>query len=606
MNRDSAHYLKPLKSTRTPKRLAFMDIQTQTKRKGKHTEYGWACGAMGTTCWTGKDKVREDVLKVYERPVDMWAALDAFCLPSKRVVVFTFDLPVQLRTSRALVHLPKLGWHLETVVLEPGAAWAMFKNGKRSLMFCDLKTWTPYDFERVKNAAMGHNPQMVLGRVGSDPIRTMAFNRAQIIREATLQILVWIDRDGLGPFKPTGSGQSYSAFRRKWLHDRILVHDDIQRLRAERVSMWAGRTEAWRHGQIEGGPFLELDMRAAYARIAAQCNVPTVAQGQVHKPTVERVLNDTTKHAFLSHITVQTEVPILPASSGQHTFWPAGTFSTWAWDPELALADTYATKVIVHKAYKYRTAPALKEFASYVLGTLDRPPDDQLGLPTLVMKHWSRTLVGRFGLRYRAWVPFSEDNDPDLSMCTFIDIDTNTMTDMLCVGKDMLLLGELTESVESVPQIPAWVMSECRRRLWETMVQIGLDKVVYVDTDSIIIATGGDRQFERETLHTLADLWAPKRRLINLQILGPRNLSADDTRRMSGLPLTAEQTGLLEYRGEIMRSIRESMRHGQLDTVSTVTRNFKFTATDIRRKHLPNGETEAFRIEPKTMIESEL
>lgn len=606
MYRDPPHYLSKLKTTRTPKRLAFMDIQIQERKRGRSRELSWACGAMGITYWTAKDRVRKDELKVHESPQTMWTMLDGFCKPSRRVTCFTYDLPTQLRTSKALIYLPRLGWHLETVVLEPGAAWALLKDGKRSLMFCDLKAWTPYDWERIRNATLGRESVSDRPLVGGDPVRIVAYNRTQIIREAVLQICAWIERDNLGPFKPTGSGQSYSAFRRRYLTDRILVHDDQDRLRAERTSMWAGRTEAWQHGDIQGGPFIELDMRAAYARIASECNVPTIAVGRLHKPTVNTVLNAGGKYEYLCHVQVETETPVVPVSSGSHTFWPIGQFATWVWTPELSLLQKHATRVQITGAYKYRCGPALVEFSSYVLATLDAPPESQLGLPALVMKHWSRTLVGRLGLRYRAWIPFSDDNDPDLSMCTFIDYDENTMTDMLCVGKDMLLLGRLEESVESVPQIPAWVMSECRRRLWETMVDIGLERIVYVDTDSIIVATGGDRAYERAVVRRHADLWAPKARHVRLQIRGPRNLTTDTDRRMSGLPGNAIQSGPTEYRGEVMRSIKESMRHGQLGTVTTVPRRFMFTAPDIRRKHLPNGKTEAFRIEPKAITEDSL
>lgn len=188
-------------------------------------------------------------------------------------------------------------------------------------------------------------------------------------------------------------------------------------------------------------------------------------------------------------------------------------------------------------------------------------------------------------------------------MVTFIDADSNYMTDMLCVGKDMLLLGDLTESVESVPQIPGWIMSECRRRLWMTMVDIGLDRVVYVDTDSIIFATRGDRGFEREVLQRYAAMWSPKGRYAALAVNGPRNLRVDDDRRMSGLPGGAIQFGPTEYRGEVMRSIKEAMRHGQLDTVTTVPRKFMFTAPDIRRGHNKDGSTFAFRLEQKPIRE---
>lgn len=596
MFRDTPHYLKPLKTTSVPKRLAFMDIRSKVTYRGECTELSWECGALGTTYWTQKDKVRKDTLKVFESPVDMWQVLDTFCQQGKRVVLWCFDLPEQARTSQALLHLPKLGWHLDTVVLEPGASWMLFKDGRRSLMFCDLKSWTPYDWERVKNAAMGGRSVSDMGRLGGDRGRAMAFNRCQIVREAVRQILEWIESEGLGVFRPTGSGQSYSAYRRKFHRDRILVHDDVLRLSLERQSMWSGRTEAWRHGRIDGGPFLELDMKAAYTRIASECNVPTVALGQVRNPDVKTLLNRRKNYAFLCQVEVNTETPVVPASSSTHTFWPIGDFTTWVWDPELTLLNRYATTVRVRCAYKYRTAPALQGFASYVLNTLDRPAGDKVGLHSLVLKHWSRTLVGRFGLRYRTWVPFSDDGDMDLSMVTFIDADENSMTDLLCVGHDMLLLGDLTESVESVPQIPAWIMSECRRRLWETMVEIGLDRIVYVDTDSIIVDTRGDRQYEQRLIRNYRGMWAPKARHAKIHIYGPRNLRTDSDRRMSGLPLDAEQHGPTEYRGRVMRSVKESMRSGHLGTVTHVPRTFKFTATDIRRGHNKDGSTFAFRL----------
>jgi hypothetical protein len=605
MYRDPPHYLKPLKTTRTPKRLAFLDVATQAERKGGNRELRWACGALGLTHWTAKAKVRKDSLKVFESALDLWKSLDTAIVAGKRTVLVTFDLPEQARTSQALLHLPKLGWHLETVVLEPGASWMLWRDGKRSLMFVDLKSWMPYDWERLASAVTHNQGVSITGKLGGDPVKEACFNRCQIIRAATLTLLDWVESTGLGPFKPTGAGQSYSAFRRKYLSHRILVHDDALRLTAERVSMWSGRVEAWRHGRISGGPFLELDMKAAYSRIAAECNVPTIAQHEVRNPSVDRILKRTGKYAYLCEVEVDTEIPVCPANAGAHTFWPVGQFTSWVWEPELSLLAKYASHVKIRRAYRYRTAPALADFATFVLSELDYPSADVPPIARLVLKHWSRSLVGRLALRYRSWIPFSDDNDPDLSMVTFIDVDEHSMTDMLCVGTDMLLLGDLTESVESVPQVPAWVMSECRRRLWETMIEIGLDRVVYVDTDSIIIDTYGSRTFERQLIERYRGRWAPKSRLFNLHIQGPRNLYADSDRRISGLPTTAVQSGPTEYQGQVMRSIKESMRHGQLGTVTSVPRSFMFTAPDIRRKHLPGGATEPFRVNKQTDKEGE-
>lgn len=596
MERDIPHYLKKTKTTKTPKRLAYFYVNGKVTKRGNNNELSWGAGALGTRHTTAKSRTRRDTLQIHETPMSLWRTLDAFCIRGKRVVLWTYDLPEQLRTSHALVHLPELGWSLETVVLEAGASWALWRNGDKSLMMCDLKSWTPYDWERINR-----DMSSAYDRADAPPhtlsaVEAVAFNKCRVIRAAVGQILDWIEAEQLGMFKPTGSGQSYSAYKRRWLSDRILVHDDIARLEAERRSMFAGRTEAWRHGDMGNGPFLELDMRAAYSRIAAECNVPTVATGDVYQPDVDKLLAASKRHTFLCHVQLETEVPCVPYGTGQHTLWPEGRFDTWLWSPELALANLYCSSVRVTKAYRYRTGPALQAFASHVLGIVDGHSYEHGAMPQLVAKHWSRTLVGRFGLRYRSWIPFADNDMPDLSMVTFIDYDDDTMTDMMCVGKDMLLLGDLTESLESVPQIPAWVMSECRRRLWVTMMEIGLDRILYVDTDSIIIDLKGDLAYGRAIQRRYRGMWAVKGRYASMHIYGPRNLRIDADRRVSGLPAAAIQHGPSEFRGEVMRSIAQSMRSGQLDTVTTVPRTFIYNSVDTRRRHNKDGSTSAFRV----------
>lgn len=605
MLRETPHYLRPLKTTRTPKKLAAFYAQPASLRSGDEQTYTWAHGALSMAERKTGAPVEFGTPAHFSEPAELWATLDGFIDVDEEVVCWTFNLPVQLRLSAAFIHLPPIGWHLETVSLEPGAAWAKFASDKKTIVFCDLKAWTPYEWERVKDVALAKRGWRERDLVGTNANMVLAAQKTAVIAEAVKQIIEWIDRDELGPFRPTGSGQSYSCYRRHFLTERILAHNNDEQLRAERISMWAGRTEAWQHGNIKGGPFVELDMRSAYARIASQCDVPAVALGAIHRPSIASLLRQTDRYSFLCRVEVETETPVAPASTGTHTIWPVGNFTTWVWEPELRLLDTYATSVKVLTAYRYRKAPALAGFASMVLGVLDQPPDDLMGVPALVVKHWSRTLVGRFGLRYRSWIPYSRDGDNDLSLVTFINADTETMTDMLCVGHDMLLLGDMAESRDSVPQIPAWIMSECRARLWYAMVDIGLDNVVYVDTDSVIFKTHGDSRRERDIVQRFAPLWLQKGRYARLSIAGPRNLHVDDTRRISGLPAEAVRTGNGKYHAEVFKSIREAMRSGQLDAVESMPRNFKFTARDIRRGHNPDGSTYAFRMGGTQLIESE-
>lgn len=598
--RDPPHYLRGLTTTKTPQRLLWLDCATYTTRETGAYVQRFHSAALGTTHWAARTGNRMDTMKVYEDPTTLWHAADSFCTANRRVVLFAHDLATQIRTSQAMVCLPEYGWELQNIVLERTAAWALYRDGKRSLLMCDLRSWAPVDLGLIASDVT-HCPMIGWeAEAGPEYKAKIALQRASCVRDAVLQIINWIEGENLGPFRPTGSGQSYSAFRRRFGRERLLVHDDTQRLDAERTAMHTGRCEAWRHGTLTDGPYIEYDMQAAYCRIAAECEVPTIARSPLWNPTPARVKHAMQRHAILAHITVQTDIPVLPTRMGGRTLWPTGEFSTWVWDPELQLAFDYCNKVTIHHAYRYERAPALRDFATFVLDGMGEQTQVYGLVPRRVLKHWSRCLVGRLGLRYRSWQRFAHADEVDLRLVTYIDTDEGMATDLLIAGRDWLMLTDMQESLESLPQIPSWVMSECRRRLWDAMLWArGL--LVYVDTDSIIVGQASKRMLDVANGTALSSRrWGVKGEYRRMVIHGPRNYHTESGRHIAGLPLSARQTAPLEFTGQVMRSVKESMRAGQLDCVAEIPRKFVLSAPDLRRRHLPGGATEPYEVKPTT------
>lgn len=602
-DRDPPHYLPSLTSTTTPKRLLWLDCAAgSTRERGSFVER-WSYGALGSTHWTSKLHERRDSMSTHDTAGRLWREVDNFCQANRRTVLFCHDLAYQLRVSQALIQLPKFGWEVSRIVLERTAAWASLKHDKRSLLLCDLASWTPASFERIRSDVEAGMPrEWAPGDELWRPVDVCAY-RAVVVREAVLKILEWIERENLGPFRPTGSGQSYAAYRRRFLKHNLLVHDNAERLSVERAAMWTGRCEAWQHGTLTDGPYVEYDMTAAYCRVAAECDVPAVAQGVYDTPTTGQTRALMERGAVLAECWVTTEIPCAPTHHAGRTLWPVGTFKTVLWDPELTLAYQYAQAVTVNRAWLYKREPALQEFAQWTLNELDDEGSNDNLIAQRVAKHWSRTLVGRLGLRYRSWEDFGPQDPPDLRLVTYIDTDAGKVTDMLIAGSRRMILADMMEAPESLPQVPGWVMSECRRRLFETMVALGPD-LVYVDTDSVIGRRGSLVGDWAGTLNApLFKDWSRKATYARLTVNGPRNLVAESTRKMAGLPLTARQTAPLEFTGQVMRSIKESMRAGELDCVTSLPRKFVMDAPDLRRQHLTNGRTEPFRLTPKPQEE---
>lgn len=597
MHRDPPHWLKPLQRTLLPKRLAyFYCVSGVTMERGNqiHRTTGMA---FGTTHWTRRSGERKDSVAVAADTGILWGSILDFCAPSRRTVLWTFDLGEQIRLSRMLPEITVRGWRVDKMVLEPGASWMLLRHDKRSLMICDLRAWTPVEWDTLRKGVKHacdkrtRNLDHVSGPAAQ--ARRATIEIAQIVDD----LMCWLESENAGSFRPTGSGQSYACYRRRFHTEKLLVHDDRTALPLEREAMHAGRAEAWRHGKLTGGPFLEMDMRTAYTRIASTREIPSVLRGQIYRPTMRTLERYARRYAIMADATVTVSQPCVPVRTETRTVWPVGTFRTILWDPELSMLGEHAQSVHVHRAWRYSTSPALQPFSQWVMNQLDSKVIDGPPIAQHVLKHWSRSLVGRFGLRFRSWEAFSDAPEHDLRLVTYSDEIEGIVTDMLVVGKDRFVLADMQEGAESMPQIPGWIMSECRRRLWATMQEIGLDAVCYVDTDSIIIDLSKVSMTRQEVIDKYAEWWAPKRTWRRLTINGPRNLSLDGERRIAGIPVDARQTGPSQFTGTVLKSVRHALASGRLDHVERVPRHFHLTTPDMRRVHNDDGTTSPYTLE---------
>jgi hypothetical protein len=596
MLRDPPHYLKSLKTTSTPQRLLWLACHGQAVRRREHHELRFQAAALGKTWWTARKRERRDTLDTYDDPEALWASVASWCPQGRRVVLFTWDLAEQIRLAQLLTHLPALGWDLDRIVLERTAAWCSLRNGTRTLVCCDLQSWAPVAWEKIRQdvAAFGLIPDAF--PAGATYPQNAALARAQVIRAAVMQIFDWIHGENLGPFRPTGSGQSYAAYRRRFGSVRLLVHDDTDRLDAERRAMHTGRAEAWRHGRLPSATYVEYDLHAAYATIGRDCEVPCIARSEIMRPTARTVSRAMESYSVLADVTVSTAVECVPYHVGGRTMWPIGTFRTQLYDPELKLALQHAAKVEFHRAYTYHRAPALRDFCTWVLAGLDGQTQVYGPVAQRVLKHWSRCLVGRLGLRFRQWHYFGPQDPPDVRLVSYLDLDDDVRTDMLLAGNRRMLLGDMAESTESLPQIPGWVMSECRARLWNEMVMNGA-ALVYVDTDSVILNMSKVPHITGDSfLDKFGTEWRRKGTYNRLTIHGPRNLELNYSRRVAGLPLSAQETRPLEFTGEVMRGVKHAMRNGELDCVVSMPRTFHLQTQDLRRGHNADGSTYPFEV----------
>lgn len=582
------------KVTRVPRAHIYLDSEANREVVHGGEVQTFRCAVTAFDRKThGGDKWREREWGEHTDTEAMWGWVTDRTQARARTVLVAHNLAYDLRITDAFGWLPAHGWELKAIRLADRQAWCSFRKGDRTLVMLDTLAWVALPLERV--GELVEVAKLALPAWDDTDEAWMARCRrdVEILAELWQRIVRWIDTDDLGNFKPTGAGQAWAAYRHRFMHHHLLVHEDDTARAAERASSYTGRCEAWSHGKLGGGPFTEWDYTNAYATIGAECSVPVKLHGELVAPTLATVTKAATKCAVLVEATVTTEVPTLPHRTDNGILWPVGTFTGTWWENELALAVEHGARVEVHRAWWYRKAPALQAFCEWVLAQI---APDAVGTDPIVrvaLKHWGRALIGRTAAQWSRWEQVGTSPLADVALGKCRDASAGEVYELLQLGHQLIRSTERGENPDAMVSVMAWVMAEARTRLWRTMLVAGLANVVYVDTDSMWVTPAGNDRLREAKVAGLR----VKREARNVEVFGPRQLVVTGELVAAGIPKRSVPVGDDTWEGDVWSGLSTSLRAGEADSVRIMRRRFKLHGTDHRRVHLPGGATSAIVVE---------
>ena len=591
-----AHYLRPALKTRIPREHLFLDVETRSTTGPGIESHDFRLACSEYLRHDSRRGWSDPVARTHLTVTDLWVWVNSLVKPKTRLVIWCHNLTFDLRASRALAALPAFGFDLDGISIESVQSWARFTRDDCTVLMVDSVSWLPARIAQLA-ADVGVDQAPLPAQDAPDELwEARCRHDVAILRASIRQVIDLLHAEQLGPWRPTGSGQSHSMWRARFLSHRPLVHDQVEALAAERRAQWTGRCEAWRWGQHTDGPYVELDLSLAYCQIAADTLLPSVLIGEQPCETLDQAVEMSRRGCVLADVEVTTDEPLVPAAHDGHMIWPVGTFRTTLWTPELALLFNAGAQVRFERTWFYRSAPVLADAANWIIGHLHGNPEGLTAVQLRMLKHWARCLVGRCALRYRDWQDFMDADDEKVSLGTFHDWDTGTITEMMQVGRKIKILADQAEAPDSLPQIPGYIMAECRARLWRLMQVAGHDHTLYVDTDSLIVDQLGAKRMRRAIRQGLPYPLHEKGTYADVDLAGPRMLTVDGTRRFAGVPLAATLDEHGKLQGEVFVSLREALTRNRYDLVQALKRQYSPTGSDHRRVRQPDGSTIPIRL----------
>lgn len=591
------HWLRQNAAARIPRRVVCFDTEAHLDRSIQRAEHSFRLASLTFDILDLDAQPAEPTQRLdFGTPRALWGYIASFTSPKHRTVAFAHNLSYDLRLTNGLGLLPEFGFECKAIALNTYSCWAQFSDGKRTLWLCDSLSFVPVALEKIGELTKTQKPPLPKDEDPDELWLERCRADVEITREAILRVLQFLRRDDLGDFRLTGAAQATAAFRHRFLRPKsLLVHDDDEALDAERRAAWAGRAEVWTHGQTSATVY-EYDYEYAYTRLAYDLEVPTkllASHSGIPWARLERVMD---KYAVIADCVIRTEMPLVPTTYGGRIIWPVGTFRTTLWDHELRLLQRHGYAAEITKYWFYKRGPLLREWAEWMMGKLNQDASQLDPVVRLMLKDWSRALIGRFGLRYSSMDLIANLERNDVCQRGVWNADDGCEETHLQLGRQLFQQGERVESPNSTPMVMSAIMSASRVRLWDAMQVAGLENIFYVDTDGVIVGRAGSRRLDDAINQGSLPGMRRKAAYSGGSFRAPRNIDLGEQRRVSGAPRKAERLAAGVYRGEIWESLPAALRLRHIGKVFVHERTFNVSDNDPRRLHLPDGRTAAIEL----------
>jgi len=415
------------------------------------------------------------------------------------------------------------------------------------------------------------------------------FRDVEILYEALMQYMEFCRLHDTGRFGYTKASQAFNAFRHRFMEHKVYIHHVEKVVELERAAYFGGRTECWQLGEIGGGEKTFLDVNSMYPYVMEKHRYPTKLIFYFEGDECEQAVPYLNRTSCVAEVTLSTPIPMYAMRREDKLIFPVGTFRTFLCTGGLQRAFQYGHLLKIHRIAIYDCDYIFKSYVQYFYPLKVRYKREGNEIYTRIVKLFLNSLYGKFGQKQPIMETYldPEAGPPKSTMC--IDLETGEKwLEYRAFGHTHRQIGE-KNGEKSLVAVAAHVTEYSRLALWDMCAAVGVERVYYMDTDSIVV--------QSHDVHRLADFIHPERLgalsadkvCQRLVLYGAKHYRADERRVCKGVPKGAEQTGEFTYRYDQFLGSRSHQRIGETESFLVRSTTKDVTPMYDKGKVLENG-----------------
>jgi len=554
--------------------------------------------------------------------------------------VYAHNLNFDLAVTRLPLLLSARGWVTTDMALDGARPWMILARDNRKMVIADSYSIWPMKLDEMGNALDIVKPPLPEGDELAAWIARCAADTL-ILHTALLQMMDYHDANQLGRWALTGASIGWNSMRHlqaaktskkaRTAREKlgmpgvdpaaqpVVIDPDPDGRANDRLAIYGGRRETWRHGQLPPGQYAELDFERAYQTIMASCALPRKRGRWFDSlPTDSRLLDDPAHQwGVIAECEIETDVPRwpcrIPVTASQlppaapdsttdpvtdpktRVFYPVGRFRTVLAGPDIAEAKRLGCLRAVGRGQVHQLGRAARPWATWSLAAQDDPATPPI--VRLALKHQGRAVAGKWAAR--AWtktvIGASTTYGWAYEDC-YIN-QTRTRGAIIDLAGTKFLSVPGTDGDNAYPATLAWIESYTRVALGRAIAALGAGTVVQCDTDGMIadigmiaaaatIAEAGARQGSEASAGlpialasvnglTVPLRLRPKTIYRHVEITGPQHLTLDGHKKWSGIPGSAQRQPDGSYEAMVWPKLAWQMGKGDTRGYTRVAQTYR-------------------------------
>lgn len=495
--------------------------------------------------------------------------------------IYTHNAEFDVWASGILPILAKFSWVLKFFYAQGSTFLLVCKKEGASIWFISSTNYYPFKLKTIGDLL--HFPKLDTDVFTEDEedLLTYCERDTEIVRKAMNEWFNFIKKGGYGGYALTIPSQAFKAFRCRFYEYTIYPHKNEGMKTLERRSYFGGRTENFYQGEFSSGPFSKLDVNSMYPNVMKNNSFPTKLFDIFGEISIEHLKKILEIYLVIAEVVINTDERVYPVRFNNKVLFPVGEFKAVLCSEGLSYAISKGHLVKIIKGGMYEGRFIFRSYVDhfYPLKIQAKKSGDTLHL--VQVKLMLTSLYGKFGEHHNLYEKREEFTGPDC----YRRIVTATGEGIIGIETKLLNLVQSPTGEEDTGHtfyaICAHVTEYARFFLWRLFQRIGLKRIYYCDTDSLII-----RKKYLYLIKDLLDDW----RLGSLQNEGesdsiilkaPKWYKFGDTWTRKGLPASAIEIGINTWKYNTFEKSATMIKKGLSSGIirKEVTKTFSFEIT---------------------------